>query len=104
MGETVTFTLQFHKNCLLGAIFQTPTPYILYTTMYDAGPLTITCTCILNTGMKMNSYLFVDQQDQRFWHSRPNGSRRFSTVDQMGVDVFRVDVLGVDVLKLDAVV
>ena len=32
--------------------------------------------------------------------SRPNGSRRFGIVDQMGVDVMGVDDLGVDVMAL----
>ena len=38
-----------------------------------------------------------------FRHSRPNGSRRFGTVDVIGVDANGVDVMGVDANGVDVI-
>ena len=39
-----------------------------------------------------------------FWHSRPNGSRRFGTIGLLGVVVSREDFMGVDLLGVDVMI
>ena len=53
---------------------------------------------MFNIGTEMYCYLLWGPMVIAVRLSRPFGSRRFGTVDQMVVDVLGVDVLGVDAL------
>lgn len=59
---------------------------MFYTSSYSLA-LQILVHLVVVVVMEAAVYVVVDQWEKSFWNSRPNGCRRFGTVDQIGVDV-----------------